>query len=211
VVNQPTVTANSATVCAGQTAILTANGANSYVWNGGQTTATINVTPSVTTTYSVTGSVGAGCSGNATATVVINNLPQVSASSNAPGDSVCSGNSVVLSGSGASNYVWTGGVVDGVAFTPSSSQTYTVSGTGANGCVNTAIIVITVNACLGVDLSSSLSDVIVYPSPSSEIIMVRMDKIEGKKLIELFDANGKLVNRVNTNDSFYSFNVQGYS
>jgi hypothetical protein len=50
-----------------------------------------------------------------------------------------------LSGSGATTYTWNNNVQDGVAFTPANTQTYTVSGTDANGCTNTAQVSVTVN------------------------------------------------------------------
>jgi hypothetical protein len=60
-----------------------------------------------------------------------------------------------LTGSGASTYTWTGGVTNGVAFTPASTATYTVTGTDANGCSNTAQITVTVNALPDVSVSNN--------------------------------------------------------
>lgn len=59
----PTVTAvsNSVVICSGQTVSLTASGANTYTWNTAATTTVIVVSPSVTTTYSVTGSSTNNC------------------------------------------------------------------------------------------------------------------------------------------------------
>ena len=59
---------------------------------------------------------------------------------------ICDGGSVTLTGSGATSYLWSGGITNGIAFTPSTSATYTVTGTDVNGCVNTANQTITVNA-----------------------------------------------------------------
>ncbi len=53
---------SSSLICNGQTAILTANGATSYSWNTAATTPTILISPSVTTTYTVTGTDSNGCS-----------------------------------------------------------------------------------------------------------------------------------------------------
>ena len=50
----------------------------------------------------------------------------------------CEGEMVILNGSGATFYSWDIGVVDGVPFVPSLGiTTHTVTGTDANGCVNT--------------------------------------------------------------------------
>ncbi len=50
-------------ICIGQSATLSASGAANYVWSNGSTNATAIVNPSVTTTYTITGTTG-GCSAN---------------------------------------------------------------------------------------------------------------------------------------------------
>ena len=55
----------------GQSVTLTASGADSYIWSTGETTASIVVTPTETTTYSVIGTDSHGCSGQAEITVTI--------------------------------------------------------------------------------------------------------------------------------------------
>jgi hypothetical protein len=60
----PTVTAVSSLslICNGQTASLTASGATTYSWNTSATTSVIAVSPSVTTSYTVTGTNTNSCS-----------------------------------------------------------------------------------------------------------------------------------------------------
>jgi len=74
----PTLNITSAppAICAGQTATLTATGANSYTWQPtGANTGTITDNPSTTTVYTVTGD-SAGCTGAPqTVTVTVNQLP----------------------------------------------------------------------------------------------------------------------------------------
>lgn len=66
--------------------------------------------------------------------------------------SSCAGEAVTLNGNGAGtggSYSWDGGVVDGVSFVPpftNTSMTYTVTGTDANGCQNSASATVTVNS-----------------------------------------------------------------
>lgn len=64
---------------------------------------------------------------------------------NATGTLVCEGESVTLTGSGGSGaYTWDNGITDGVSFTPAlGTQTYTVSATALNGCVQSASIDVT--------------------------------------------------------------------
>jgi hypothetical protein len=73
----------------------------------------------------------------------VNSLPAVTANSSS--SAVCAGSNVTLSGGGALSYAWTNGAINGVAFTPTATQTYTVTGTDVNGCSNTAQTTVTVN------------------------------------------------------------------
>jgi hypothetical protein len=68
--------------------------------------------------------------------------------SGGPDQTICEGDSVTLSGSGALSYSWTGGVIDGAQFGPTiiGATSYTVTGTDVNGCQDTADVVVTVNA-----------------------------------------------------------------
>jgi len=50
------------TICAGANAVLTAGGGVTYLWNTVSTSSMITVSPTVTTTYSVTGTSAQGCS-----------------------------------------------------------------------------------------------------------------------------------------------------
>jgi hypothetical protein len=137
------INATASVVCAGTNVTLTGTGATSYTWSTGATTSTISVNPGSTTVYSVTGASLAGCVNSSSKTIAVNPLPSVTA--NATATVVCNGAPVTLTGGGATTYTWTGGVTNGTAFNPSSTQTYTVSGTDGNGCVNTASKTITVN------------------------------------------------------------------
>ncbi|MBC3759099.1 VCBS repeat-containing protein, partial [Hyunsoonleella sp. SJ7] len=58
---------------------------------------------------------------------------------------ICEGESVTLTSDGAISYIWDNNVTDGQAFVPTETTTYTVIGTDANGCENTAEVTITVN------------------------------------------------------------------
>jgi hypothetical protein len=70
---------------------------------------------------------------------------------------ICRGASVTLSGTGVSTYTWTGGVVNGAAFNPTTTATYTVTGANASACTNTAAITVTVNALPAVAAVSNQS------------------------------------------------------
>ncbi len=77
-------------------------------------------------------------------TISILPSPNVGILSNPPGGNVCAGSSITLSGIGAQSYSWNG-IIDGVAFQPSQTSVYTVTGTDANNCSATASINVVVN------------------------------------------------------------------
>lgn len=74
--------------------------------------------------------------------ITVNALPVVNAGLD---QTICSGSSVTLVGSGATTYTWNNGVVNNVAFIPPTTTTYTLTGVGTNGCSATDQVVVTVN------------------------------------------------------------------
>ena len=90
-----------------------------------------------------TGNFG-GCTGSTQqVTVKVNPLPHVTAT--ASPNPICSGKNITQNGGGANTYIWTGGVTNGTPFPIVSTTVYTVTGTDANGCKNTAQVTDTVN------------------------------------------------------------------
>lgn len=136
----PTVTVNSSTICNGQTANLTAGGATTYSWSSGQTTTSVAVTPTSTTTYSVTGFVGT-CSNTRTTSVIVNPNPTVTVNS----ATICNGQSTNITASGATTYSWSSGqTTSSISVSPTSNTTYSVIGyTGS--CSNTRTTNVVVN------------------------------------------------------------------
>ncbi|MGD9976914.1 MAG: T9SS type A sorting domain-containing protein [Bacteroidales bacterium] len=139
-------------ICIGDNIIFTATGGNTYEFflNGSSvqassTDATYNSTSLVDgdQVHAIVTS-SSGCSAtSSTITTTVNPLPAVVANANQT--VICEGDPVTLTGSGASSYSWDQGVNNGEEFYPSSTQTYTVTGTDANGCINTDQIQVTVN------------------------------------------------------------------
>ncbi|MBK9292072.1 MAG: hypothetical protein IPM52_10675 [Bacteroidetes bacterium] len=81
---QITVEASDQNVCGGTPIILTASGAQSYIWSTGQTGSSITVSPNSTTVYNVIGVSANGCTGTASIEVNIIPSPVVSLSGLAP-------------------------------------------------------------------------------------------------------------------------------
>lgn len=130
-------------ICLGGSPTLNATGQMTYTWSTGSNASNVIVSPTINTTYSVSGTNSLGCvSVGFIAVTVDGNLPTVSIVSSS--NSVCQGNFVTLSGNGASSYTWSSGVNNGSPFIPASTLTYTM--TGANGCgTATALVTVSVN------------------------------------------------------------------
>ncbi len=148
------VSVNSQTICAGAASVLTASPSvlgGTYLWlPGGQTTQTISVSPSSTTTYSVSYTIS-GCSTFTTATISVNPSPILTVNSS----TICAGQSTTLTSTGATTYSWsTGSILNVLTVTPLSTTNYTVIGTTA-GCTNTAVATVSVNPLPIVTVNSS--------------------------------------------------------
>ena len=76
-------------------------------------------------------------------TITVNALPTVTA--NVTSTPICLGSTTTLTGGGASTYSWDNGASNAVSFAPAATTTYTVTGTSAAGCTNTASVLVTVN------------------------------------------------------------------
>jgi hypothetical protein len=73
VLNTPTLTAiGSASVCVGSSATYSLTGANVYSLNASQISNTLNVLPSISTTYTITGMLGNGCTDTLFHAVTVN-------------------------------------------------------------------------------------------------------------------------------------------
>jgi trimeric autotransporter adhesin len=129
-------------LCEGGTTKLSGTGAASYSWSGGVSDGVPFAPPVGFPTYTVIGTQGT-CTNAATITLTVNALPTVVAMVTAT--TICEGNSVIFSGSGASSYSWTGGVTNGIYFKPPvGTHIYTVTGTATTGCKNKATATVTV-------------------------------------------------------------------
>lgn len=147
----PMVVVIGDTLCAGESALLTAVGSAgtqpyTFTWSNGLGSGiSKTVSPANTTTYTVTITDNAGLTASTTVTVIVNPNPIVTAT----GGPVCSGSSrdISASGAGAGTYAWDNSLGNGStkSVSPAATTTYTVIGTDINGCKDTASAVVTVS------------------------------------------------------------------
>ena len=160
----PQMTVNNSTIITGCDAVLTATGAQSYLWNNGYNKNPYTVSPNVTTTYSVIGTDQFGCYSSDTAVVTVVPVFVVTVNSLA----ICEGDTAVLTAKGADNFVWsTGETTPTIKVNPVSTKSYSVTGTMI-ACVSAA--------------SSAVSTVTVNPNP---IVAVNNVKICSGVMVSL--------------------------
>ncbi len=169
----PVITVNNSSVCSGNTAALTASGANNYTWQpvtGLNNSSGTNVIaqPAVSTTYTVTGTSN-GCSASALATVTIKPVPQLNALSN---QTLCHGMSTgVINFS--SNYSgttvqWTNNAHSiGLASSGSGNiSSFTAINTSANPIMASLSATPSLNGCTGAAINTNIT---VNPLPHIQV------------------------------------------
>lgn len=108
-----------------------------------------NVTPNVTTTYSITATDAIGCTSSTTAVVTVLTEPNFTITPTANVPNICPIQPATLTATGAQSYTWQPGNIVGSSITvnPTVPTTYTVYGTGSNGCVAQNTITVNPATC----------------------------------------------------------------
>ena len=166
IVAQPTValTASSSNVCLNDSLFLTASGASSYSWFNGVLSPSQGIIASVSglNNFVVTGSDINGCLDTASISVQVDQLPNVVASS--AFNSICLGDSVLISATGALNYQWGNGVQISnqyVSPTTIGNNSYIVTGSDVNSCSNSDTVNILVNSLPIAQVSASDTNICI--------------------------------------------------
>jgi gliding motility-associated-like protein len=190
-----TVMANASptSVCKGESAVINASGATNYTWiNANSTNATVSVSPTTTTTYTVIGNIGT-CYDSAFVTINVYNLPVITAEKD---QSIALGTETTISATGGISYQWTPstGIVScsscsTAIIKPESTTTYTVTGTDANGCKNSATVTITVDENYVIYIPSAFSP---NNDGENDVFYVRGRGIKELKLL-IFNSWGEKI------------------
>ena len=139
-------------ICSGLSVPLSATGAQSYIWTPSASLSDPNIanpvaSPASTTTYQVIGTAVNGCTDTATLTVHVGATITLAVSAD---ETICEGDSAQLSASGAFTYSWS--PIDGLSdpfsanpkASPTTSTTYTVTGSVGPGCDDSQSLTISV-------------------------------------------------------------------
>jgi hypothetical protein len=138
--SNPTFTVPSGAICQGSSFTMTPIGATNYTYSSG----TAVVSPTITTSYTITGSNASGCTSIAVCIVSVNPIPTVTVS----GGLICQGSSFTLTPAGAISYSGT------IVVSPIATTNYTVTGTNSAGCIGSAIATVSVTSSLAFSVNS---------------------------------------------------------
>lgn len=142
------ISASSASVCAGGTVVLNPSGANTYTWNPAIQSGVAFV-PAATTIYSLNGTSSAVCTSTSSALQTISVLPLPTLSINS--GSICSGQSFTLNPQGANTYTYLNG---GPIINPITTTAYSVMGSfTATGCQSSVPAISTITVYITPTLS----------------------------------------------------------
>ncbi len=191
----------STTICSNATINATASGASTYNFILGpnfiSSSNPINIiAPSATAVinsqFTLTGTDAFGCSSSKVYSFAVNPNPVLVITPAIP--VVCINQSISISASGASSYAWSGAgnssaaSVSYLAGSTPTNVSYTLIGTGSNGCTSTQNVNLSVSSCTGLENING-HEVSVFPNPFNAEINLK--GLNGS--VELFNLLGEKV------------------
>ena len=138
------VTSNDASICYGDSIIISASGGTTYQWLNQDSISNINVSnpevwPSLSSTYQVIVTGANSCIDTAEINIQVNSLPLVNAGVN---QNICTGDTTQINVVGAVNYQWSPNInisatnLSTISAWPVDTTSYIVTGIDANSCIN---------------------------------------------------------------------------
>ncbi len=162
--NPEAIACEDKTICLGDSIQLIVTTHAQYAWSPTNTlvnpnSGTPTAFPTVTTTYTVTVTDENGCTDTDEVVVFVNTPPTVSAGNDVQ---ICVGASTPLNATGGVTYSWSPATglnnpnIPNPTANPTTSTTYTVTGTDANGCTSTDQVVVSVSENAGITASADV-------------------------------------------------------
>ena len=151
------VTSNDASICFGDSIIISASGGTTYQWLNQDSISNINISnpeiwPSSNSTYEVIVTGFNNCINTAEINIQVNSLPTIDAGNN---QNICSGDTAQISVFGAINYQWSPNInisstnASTINAWPENTTNYIVSGIDANFCISKDTVIINIlNFCI---------------------------------------------------------------
>ena len=157
------VSVSAGTICDGESTILTASGASTYVWNDGNTDNPRTVSPTTTTLFTATGTDSNGCTSSGGTTITVN--PQDSAAFSYAASSYCANGTdptPTITGTAGGAFTSTAGLsinasTGEIDLDASIVGTYSITYTTTGVCPDNQSVNITINAADNAGFSYSAS------------------------------------------------------
>jgi hypothetical protein len=176
--------------CAGENVTLNSGNAGSTIlWSTGATSPTITV--NTAGDYSVTVTNILGCSTTDNSVVVENPLPVVDLGIDT---TICVSQTpwTLTPGSNFSVYRWSNSATTS-SIQVSTTNSYFVTVTDANGCTGSDEVFVEVEICSGTNTPGVTGSINVFPNPSEGLVNLEMKQFApGNYLMTIFNAQGQL-------------------
>ncbi|MBI5219554.1 MAG: gliding motility-associated C-terminal domain-containing protein [Bacteroidia bacterium] len=201
-------------ICSGSSTVIDATGSTgltplTYHWNNVaiDSLATQNVTPEVTTTFTVTVTDINGCSKSDSVKITVAANPVANAGQDV---SVCRGTAVSLDASGSSgtaplNYLWNNSLGSGSthSITPDSSKTYIVTVSDAVNCSDIDTVIVTVKAVPAFSIQSTNTTCTGNKDGTATIVIISATQ----PVLYIWSTGETVSNLVNLGAGNYSITV----
>ena len=202
----PTVaaTASGPSVCLHDTVTLSASGALDYMWQPGDIPGQpIEVSPGISTVYTVLGTDTNGCTANDSIAIEVLPLPTISLGSDTM---ICDTTIFLLdAGIGFTHYLWSTGDTTQTT-TVSSTNNYWVQVQDSNGCSGLDTIQVTVEICTGALIIPGSAGIYIFPNPSTGNFVLSFTNPASQRVrIELENLLGQRVQQIYEGESATQF------
>ncbi len=178
---------NDVTIEPGDNITLSATGGTVFLWNTGETTASITVQPNETTIYTVEVSAEGSCKDSDEVKVSIEETPLTI--NDGKDITICFGDELVLQAKGSSNYLWnTGGMNSAITIKPQQTTTYSVSAQ-KNGVLETVEIIVIVEDCS----INKKEEINLYPNPTQGLVNIHLPTQKEKLKLSVISLSGKII------------------
>ena len=194
----PVIDAGSdVTIENGSSTVLTAIGEGEFLWSTGETSSSITVSPTSTTTYSVTLTSLEGCSNQDNVIVNVSDNSTTTSAINidaVPDQNICLDESVTLIATGGSNYLWsTGETTTSITVSPTETTIYAVTISNGNTVQVDDITIFVDETCSGISNRLNEKESKLYPNPTEGVLNIELANFSNESVISIFDINGRLV------------------
>jgi hypothetical protein len=108
---------------------------------------------------------------------------------------ICAGESLVLTGTGATDYTWsTGDIGENIVVSPTSNTTYWVESNEQGSCGNRSTLTVSVSACTGLNALSTNNQLTeIFPNPNKGDFLIKAPFANATTRVVIYNTLGQKV------------------